>query len=80
MGRVSQDLVGGGRGRNTRVCCLPQLDQCLDRIEDILWCAEVGQSKSRPLGGGVGGRNTRLCCLTPARSVSGQDRRYTVVC
>ena len=59
-------MCGGGGGLEIPdFAALPQLDQCLGRIEDILWCAEDGQSKSRPCGG-MGVRNSRLCCLTTA--------------
>ena len=48
------------RGEIPDFAALPQLDQCLGRIEDILWCAEDGQSKSRPCGWGGGGKHQTL--------------------
>ena len=55
MGRVKSRPGGGGGGGGLEIpdfAALPQLDQCLGRIEDILWSAEDGQSKSRPCGWG----------------------------
>ena len=58
-----------GRGGETPdFAALPQLDQCLGRIEDILWCAEDGQSKSRPCGGGGGGGGEKYQTLLPYHS------------